>query len=433
VSVGANLALIVFSISVLVGVVGLVLLASRQFRIDPELKRKIVHVATGAYALTLPVTFTDRWPVMVLVGISIVVMVVMRSQRSVAYGLGSVLHSVERKSYGEIYLALAVGFLFFRSTAQPVLYVLPIAVVTLSDAAAALVGTAYGRRHFAVEHGVKSIEGVVTFFVVTWLVAMILLLLMSDVPRATVVVLGFLIAAFGALVESQSWQGLDNLFVPISIHLLLSGNLNAQPLGLAVGAIGFLALVAVLVGFAPVLRLSGHSARGFAILIFIILSYTAPYNALLPVAAIGAHGVAQFRRPCASGYPDLDLLAAIAGVGLFWLFLGEYFGHSAIDLFALTLATAAIVFIGLASEKARWLIATAALPVLVALAAVVALNARQSAWHGPLWPWAGAGLAVATAVALWRPQFFDRWRGVRVLLASSLAPAALFVIRGLLA
>jgi dolichol kinase len=371
--------------------------------------------------------------VVVLVAVSIVVMLIIRTRRSVASGIGSVLHSVERKSYGEIYLSLAVGFLFFRSAGQPILYVLPIAVVTLSDAAAALVGTAYGRRHFAVEGGIKSIEGVATFFVVTWLVAMILLLLMSDVPRATVVALAFLVAGFGALVEAQSWQGLDNLFVPIAIHLLLSGNLDTPPLGLALVACGFLALVVMLVAFAPVLRLSGHAARGFAILIFVILSYSTAHNALLPVAAIGAHIAARLRHPCASAFPDLDLLAAMTGVGLFWLSAGEYFGLSAIDLFSLTLATAAVLFIGIAAQRARWLIPLGAAPVIAVLVAVVALNAPQSAWHGPLWPWAAAGLATALLAVIWRPDFFDRWRGVRVLLTASPAPLALFLVRGLLA
>lgn len=433
-SVAGNLALIALSVGSLIGIMALVLLVSRRCHIELELQRKIVHVATGAYALTLPITFGDRWPVMVLVAVSILVMLLIRTAPSVAGGLGSVLHSVERRSFGEIYLSLAVGFLFFRSAGAPILYVLPITVVTLSDAAAALVGTAYGRRHFAVEGGSKSLEGAATFFVVTWLAAMILLLLMSDAPRGTVVVLGFLIAAFGALVEAQSWQGLDNLFVPVSIHLLLGGNLDAQPLSLAVVAVGFLALVAALVAFARVLRLTRHAARGFAILIFVILSYSAPQNALLPVTAIGAHLTARLRRPCFSAYPDLDLLAMIAGVGLFWLFVGEYFGRSAIDLFALTLATATVILVGLAAgTSARWLVPVAMVPVCAVLSAVVALNAPQSSWHGSFWPWVIAELAVAGILVLWRPGFFDRWRSPRVFLATMPVPVALFVFKGLLA
>jgi phytol kinase len=434
VSVAVGIGLIALSVALLLAIMSAVDFASRRFAISPEIKRKIVHVATGAYALTLPFTFFDRWPVMLLIGASIGVMLLIRSHYFVASSFGAVLHSVERKSFGEIYLALAVGFLFFRSQHEPILYVLPIAVVTLSDAAAALVGTSYGRRVFTVERGTKSIEGVVTFFTVTWLVAMLLLLLMSDAPRANVIVLGLLIAAFGALVEAQSWQGLDNLFVPVAIHLLLSGDLEAPPHTLALVTLSFLALMAGLVAFAPMLRLTRHAARGYTILIFVVLSYTAPHNAVLPIAAVAAHIAARVRRPCRSPYPDLDLLAMMTGVALFWLFVGEYFGHSAIDLFGLTFATATVLFAGIAlARTGQWLLLPIALLAMAVLSGIAALNAPQSSWHGPLWPWAAAALTIGAGVVLSFPEFFDRWRSPRVFLSALPVPVLLFLTRGVLA
>jgi phytol kinase len=226
-SLATGFGLIVFSIALLLGAMAAVKLLARRFELAPELQRKLVHVSTGLYALTLPLTFRDRWPVVVLILASIVVMLALRLPLLARSGLASTLHAVERKSYGEIYLSCAVGFLFFQSQDQPILYVLPILTLTLSDAAAALVGTSYGRKRFPVEGGVKSVEGVVAFFVVTWLLAMILLLAMTDAPRLSVIALGLLVAAFGALVEADSWRGLDNLFVPLSLYFLLAGNLNA--------------------------------------------------------------------------------------------------------------------------------------------------------------------------------------------------------------
>jgi phytol kinase len=433
VSIARDVALIFLSVGLLVAVIAAVALAARRFHIGPEIKRKIVHVATGGYALTLPLTFTDRWPVMLLLGVSIPVMLLLRSRFLVATEFGAVLHSVERRSYGEIYLSLAVGFIFFRSAGQPILYILPILVVTLSDAAAALVGTEYGRRLFRVEGGTKSLEGVATFFVVTWLVSMILLLLMSDAPRENVIVLGLLIAAFGALVEAQSWQGLDNLFVPIAIHLALWQYLDAPPATLAVLALSFILLMVGIVSFAPMLRLTRHAARGYAILTFLVLSYTAPHNAVLPVATVAIHIVARSRRPCSSPYPDLDLLATITGVGLFWLFVGEYFGRSAIDLFGLTFAAAAVILAAIAlGRTARWLVWPVAILASAALFAVATLNAPQSSWHGPLWPWAAVALAIAATAELVLPAWFDRWRAPRVFLTAMPVPVVLFVAKGIL-
>lgn len=432
-SIISGVLLILLSVGLLLSVIVAVAFAARYFHIAPEVKRKIVHVATGGYALTLPITFSDRWPAMLLIGVSIPVLLLLRSPMLARTDLGAVLHSVERRSYGEIYLALAVGFIFFRSAGQPILYILPILIVTLSDAAAALVGTEYGRRLFAVEGGTKSIEGVVAFFVVTWLVSMVLLLLLSDAPRENVVLLGLLIAAFGALVEAQSWQGLDNLFVPIAIHLALSHYIDSPLATLAVLAASFVLLMIGIVTFAPVLRLTNHAARGYAILVFLVLSVTAPHNAVLPVATVAIHIAARLRRPCSSPYPDLDLLATITGIGLFWLFVGEYFQRSAIDLFGLTFATAAVILAAIAlGEVARWLVWPVAILASTALFAVAALNAPQSSWHGPLWPWAAAALLGGAVAELARPRWFDRWRAPRVFLTAMPVPVLLFLAKGVL-
>jgi len=55
-------------------------------------------------------------------------------------------------------LALAVGTAFFLADGNAILYMLPIATLTLADAAAALTGSHYGRKFFTIEEGQKSIE-----------------------------------------------------------------------------------------------------------------------------------------------------------------------------------------------------------------------------------------------------------------------------------
>src|SRR6185369_12578223 len=124
------------------------------------------------------------------------------------------LHDVQRTSYGEILLAIAVAFVFYFSIGRPVTYVLPIAVLTLSDTAAALVGVNYGRKRFTVEAGTKTLEGVAIFFLVTFILSSVILLLMTDIGRLNVVLLSAVVAAMSALIEADSWRGFDNLFVP---------------------------------------------------------------------------------------------------------------------------------------------------------------------------------------------------------------------------
>lgn len=424
--VALNLVLIVASVAALVGVMIAVKLVARSLHLDAELQRKIVHVATGLYALTLPLWFDRGWPVLVLVGLALAVMIALRLPALARLGLASALHGVERTSYGEMFLAAAVGFIFLRSQGATIFYVLPIAVLTLSDAAAALVGTRYGRSLFQVESGTKSWEGVVIFFLVTALLAMILLLLMTEVPRERVVLLALVIAAFGASIEADSWKGLDNLFVPVAIHLFLASHIDTPAMSLALLALGYVAAVVLLLLFAPALGLSAHSARAYIALVFVMCAVTAPRNAVLPVLAALAHHVAHLRRPCVSDYPELDMIAVSAGIALFWLFIGEYAGLLALNVYNLTFAGVLVVFAVIA---ARGLLAAAGAVLLgMAVLLVVAhLNPSDAQWYGMLWPWALAALSLAAGIAWAQPLLFDRSRVARAFLVALPIPCFLFV------
>jgi len=133
----AQIALALASIIALLGVMGVVKRLARSFDLGAEMQRKLVHICTGLYALTLPWLFPDRWPIYMLLALTLGVMLCLRIPRIANAGIGSTLHGVERQSYGDIFLALAVGLCLFFAEDQLYLYVLPIAVLTLADAAAA--------------------------------------------------------------------------------------------------------------------------------------------------------------------------------------------------------------------------------------------------------------------------------------------------------
>ena len=242
--IALQVAIALGSVAALLLVMLVVKRMARRFDWPPELQRKLVHIATGLYALTLPWLFPDRWPVYMLVGISLVVLMALRVPWVANHGIGSTLHSVERQSWGDILLTLAVGMTFFLSGEDLILFVLPMAVLTLADAAAALAGTAYGKRFFAVEDGRKSVEGAAIFFMVTLIVSMICLLLLTDVPRPNVIALGLAVAALGTLIEAESWRGLDNFFLPVGLMIYLYANLQTGIGGLA-GELLLLAMVLV--------------------------------------------------------------------------------------------------------------------------------------------------------------------------------------------
>lgn len=405
-------------------------LLGQRFGWNPEVSRKLVHVATGSLALTFPLLFSSPLPVLVLFGIAIPLMFAIRL--GALGNVGNVLHAVQRQSYGEVYLALAVAITFLRAEEQPVLYVLPILVITLSDTAAALIGTAYGRQRFHVEGGAKSVEGVVVFFFITWLASLIVLVLMSGAAPLNMVLISMLLAAFCALVEVDSWRGLDNLFVPIGAFLLLARYLDSGPQDLAISAAIFLLFLASVLLVANLLRLPAQAARAYAILLFLILSIVSLHNIVLPTIAIVAHLAARTLRPCQSKRADFDILFVAAMSSLFWMFVGDASSRSVISLFNLTFAGAALGFFVLAF-KGHWRML--AIPALVAAGGLVLwvaeTNLPWSRWYMPNALEVALSLAVAVALPLWRPNWFDRQRSLRIFALAMIVPLIL-CLRGFL-
>lgn len=405
-------------------------LAGGRFGWQPEVSRKLVHVGTGCLALCFPLLFSSPLPVLVLVGIAIPFMFAIRL--GWLGGLGAALHGVERQSYGEVYLALAIAITFLRAEEQPVLYVLPILVITLSDTAAALVGTAYARRRFLVEGGAKSMEGVVVFFVVTWLASLIAMVLLTEAEPVNLVLISMLIAAFCALVEVDSWHGLDNLFVPIGAFLLLARHIGSDPADLIASAAIFIAFLGAVLWIAPMLSLPRQAARAYAILLFLILSIVSLHNVLLPSLAIAAHLAARTLRPCQSKRPDFDLLFVAAMVSLFWMFLGDALYRSVISLFNLSFAGAALGFFVLVL-KGYWRVLAAPAAGLAIAASLWAASANlpYSHWFIPTPVETGLSMLIAALLPLCRPDWFDRQRSLRIFGLALIVPLVL-CLRGVL-
>lgn len=422
-------------IAILLLMMGVRYLASK-FELSPEVQRKTVHVAVGISSLFFPLIFSTPLPVFLLIACTIFVMLAMRRGKSKKQGIGSVLHSVSRPSYGEIYLALAVAFLFFRSEENPILFVLPLLVLTLSDTASALVGTAYGRLRFTVVEGTKSLEGVVAFFLVTWICAMIVLLLMSNAAPANVILLSFLIAAFCSLIEADSWRGLDNLFVPVGAHLLLEKYLSAEPMALLWAALFFTIMILIAIRFAATLGITTHEARSRTILIFLILTVTSPENSVLPFFVIFSHTLAGKFNPCESRTPVLDLIAISAGVGLFWLLAGEAIETTVINLFNMTFASVTAIFATLAvlgktkGNKWQLIIIPISLAIIGICTFIAHMNPVDAHWFEPMWPLVFFGVVISTIIAWVKPAWFSNGRCLKSFGIALIGPVILYIIGG---
>ncbi|WP_428061689.1 diacylglycerol/polyprenol kinase family protein [Brevundimonas sp.] len=293
-----SLGKIVGSVLLLAAVLAGVGFLARRLRLQPEIARKIIHVSLGLYCLTFPWVFDQAWEVAAVCLLAGAVFVIARSRPT----LGEGLHGVKRFSYGELLFAVSVALLFWlkdghysleirgiQAEPQLILYVLPILLLTLSDAASALVGVNYGRMQFPVEDGVKSVEGVLTFILTAWIAALIALLLFTDLGRGDVIVLALIAALFGSLFEAASWRGLDNLFIPMGLYFILANLLPRGTTELLITTLGFAIVTGLLATVGVRLNISRHVVASGLSLLFCIAIFAGPMAVLTPGAAFAAY------------------------------------------------------------------------------------------------------------------------------------------------
>lgn len=189
----------------------------RYYGGGPEVTRKFVHISGGLVCLFLPFLIESVW---VVLGFAATIFLVFYFAEKNKRFLS--IHGVKRKSHGTVYYPLAIFLIFFLSKNQPWLYVAPILVLALCDSAASLVGGKYGLHFYNVENERKSVEGSLIFMLIAYLVIQTPTLLMTDIPRADVVMASLLVAILVTGVEAISLEGTDNLFIPISVSLVLA-------------------------------------------------------------------------------------------------------------------------------------------------------------------------------------------------------------------
>jgi len=439
IALAISLAKVIGAVALLASVLAMVSSFGKRLKLQPEVSRKLIHVSLGLGSLAFPWLFQAFWEVAATCGLSLLLFAVVRSRRG-REGIGSGLHGVKRDSYGDLLFALSVMLLFHLKDGhywlkvtgvarhpQIVLYILPLLILTLCDAACALVGVNYGRQHFRVEAGIKSWEGVAVFIATAWLFSLIALLLFSDVSRADAVVLSLIAALFGALFEAASWRGLDNLFIPLGLYLVLS---NLMPRGLPIlliASAGFVAITGLLLAIGNRFRADRHTVATATTLFFCFIIFAGPESLITPLMAVLVYVVGRwFGRSVKPEVPfdSLSLLLTILVLGLTYYVLSDLMRANTICAFTLSfaamaaamavrfgrgrpwfvIAAVALGWIGIALEITYEGLSAAASPFLAA-SAVMLFTASGVAWglerYSPERPWLKlGGLSLAAGLLL---------------------------------
>jgi phytol kinase len=308
----------------------------------PEILRKLMHVSMGLITASFPWLFDQIWPVLLLAVGSVATLILVRSGVSAVGSLRGVLHGVERSSWGELLFPVAVAIVFVLADGDPLLYSVPILILTLADAVAALIGVYYGQIQFSTLEGSKSIEGSLAFFIVAFLCVHIPVLLFTEVGRLESLLIGLLMGVIAMMFEAVAWRGLDNLFIPVVSFALLQTYLDMDAAALSVRLVVILSLGVLLLLWRRRSTLDDSALIGAGLVAYGAWAIGGLYWLLVPVSVfLIATVLARCAEPEHRGkIHTVYALLSIAGPGFVYLILHRNVS-SADLLFAYSVAFAA--------------------------------------------------------------------------------------------
>lgn len=295
----------------------------RRCHLHAELSRKLVHILMGLVTLFFPVLFKESWPVWTLSAAFVLVLSGIKVVPSLRQRFGQVLGGVERQSWGEFCFPLAVALVFSLAHSQSTFYIIPLLVLTLADASAALIGVRFGKVRYSTDEGTKTIEGSVALFFVAALSAGIpLALLGHGLMRA--VITAICLGVLTALVEAIAWRGMDNLFLPLAtLIILVRFETRSVPeliarLLVALGVLGFVLL------WRQRTTLRDNALAGAALVLYVCYTLGGLLWLVPPLLVTMAYTFLPFHPQRLS--PDVhgnSVMLSLAAAGLFWLFLDQ--------------------------------------------------------------------------------------------------------------
>lgn len=188
-----------------------------KFNVSASITRKINHTVSGLITLFFPLYFSSHIYVMVICGLFLVLLFVSKK-----IGLFPSINSVERKTWGSILFPVVIYycFIFYEWQDNAIFYILPMSVMTVSDALAEFIGVNLPWKPYSIGKHKKTLSGSIAFlissFSITILVGMTFSLLIVQVLLISTV-----ISVIGAFTEGISTNGLDNLTVPVVTSWIL--------------------------------------------------------------------------------------------------------------------------------------------------------------------------------------------------------------------
>ena len=254
-----------------------------------EVSRKTVHVCMGLACLCFPWIFQSPLAVWILAFIASGLLFIMRCIPGLRYGIGCTLHGVNRLSCGEILFAPAIATVFHIAHGEPVYYIIPVAILTVADAAGALAGKRWGRLRYACGDDHKTVEGSLAFLACAIACVFLPLYWLTDLTLLHMIAISIILALLTMIGEGISDRGFDNLILPIGALFILQRLIPLESDALITRLVALAILFFLVLWGSRWSTLNGSSLLGGALLIYGCAILGTWQYALPPIAVFMCH------------------------------------------------------------------------------------------------------------------------------------------------
>ena len=200
-----------------------------KFKVSGQITRQFVHAGVGLLVLTSPFTIHSPLQPSLLAGIFIVLNLV-----NILKGGMKGIHSTERFSLGTVFFPLSFLILILLYWDKAYILIVGMAIMTISDPLASILGTRLSRDKFFVPwKDKKSVTGLFTIFIsATVIVLVITTWIKPDFSLTRLIILSVTVGIVATAAESISFAGSDNLSLPLLSALMYDIGLETSNEGL---------------------------------------------------------------------------------------------------------------------------------------------------------------------------------------------------------
>ncbi|MEI7555323.1 DUF92 domain-containing protein [Candidatus Chlorohelix sp.] len=186
----------------------------------PEFTRKIVHVGAGLAIFIILATFdNNHWYFGIIPTGTFVFFNYLSSRLRLIKAM-----DLQGDTLGTVYFPFSVTLLLAIFWSQNLAYIAVAGTMAMTwgDAAASILGRAFGKHPYFIAGHRRSFEGSGAMFIFSFVPILFTLLFMNTgLDMSRTIAYAFFLALIATMLEAVSLVGLDNIFVPIGIGMAL--------------------------------------------------------------------------------------------------------------------------------------------------------------------------------------------------------------------